>query len=81
VVPISVIGSRHVMRKGELTTRPGRVRLMVHAPIAAPAHLGETPHANEVRVFAERVREVIRPAVEREAAEAGAVAEPRRAAS
>ena len=23
LVPISVIGSRHVMKKGELTTRPG----------------------------------------------------------
>ena len=25
IVPISVIGSRHVMKKGELTTRPGQV--------------------------------------------------------
>ena len=81
VVPISVIGSRHVMRKGDLTTRPGRVKLIVHAPIAAPGLRGETPHADEVRAFAERVREVIRPAVEREAGEAAAAAEPRRAVS
>ena len=33
VVPISVIGSRHVMLKGRLATYPGDVRLVVHAPI------------------------------------------------
>jgi 1-acyl-sn-glycerol-3-phosphate acyltransferase len=33
VVPIAVDGTRLVMRKGELTTRPGQVRLTVHAPI------------------------------------------------
>jgi 1-acyl-sn-glycerol-3-phosphate acyltransferase len=70
VVPISVVGSRHVMRKGELTTRPGRVKLVVHEPIASPSHEDENPHAAEVRAFAERVRDVIRPPVEREAAEA-----------
>ena len=37
LVPISVVGSRHVMKKGELTTRPGQVRLIVHAPIATVA--------------------------------------------
>ena len=33
VVPISVIGSRRVMRKGRLATYPGRVRVVVHDPI------------------------------------------------
>ena len=33
VVPISVVGSRHVMLKGRLATYPGRVRLVVHEPI------------------------------------------------
>jgi 1-acyl-sn-glycerol-3-phosphate acyltransferase len=67
VVPLSVIGSRHVMRKGELTTKPGRVKLVVHAPIEAPAHAGQHVHAAEVRSFADRVRELIRPTVEAEA--------------
>ena len=71
IVPISVVGSRHVMRKGQLTTRPGRVKLVVHSPIEVPPHTDETPHAGDVRSFAERVREVIRPAVELEAAKAG----------
>ena len=66
LVPISVIGSRHVMKKGELTTRPGSVALIVHDPIATVPN--PEPSVTEVRVLAERIREVIRPAVEEEAA-------------
>jgi 1-acyl-sn-glycerol-3-phosphate acyltransferase len=65
IVPISVIGSRHVMKKGELTTRPGHVTLIVHQPIEVPAN--PEPAVHEVRELADRVREVIRPAVEAEA--------------
>jgi 1-acyl-sn-glycerol-3-phosphate acyltransferase len=65
LVPISVIGSRHVMKKGELTTRPGHVTLIVHEPIETAANPEPTVH--EVRELADRVREVIRPAVEEEA--------------
>lgn len=65
LVPISVVGSRHVMKKGELTTRPGHVTLIVHEPIAPDANL--EPSAAQVRELADRVREVIRPAVEAEA--------------
>jgi 1-acyl-sn-glycerol-3-phosphate acyltransferase len=66
IVPISVIGSRHVMKKGELTTKPGYVTLIVHEPIEAPANA--EPSVHEVRELADRVREVIRPSVEAEAA-------------
>jgi 1-acyl-sn-glycerol-3-phosphate acyltransferase len=66
IVPISLLGSRHVMRKGQLTTRPGVATLVVHAPIdLAPC---EEPSTKEVRALAERVRAVIRPPVEAEAA-------------
>lgn len=68
LVPISVIGSRHVMKKGELTTRPGHVTLIVHAPIETA--LNTEPSVKEVRDLADRVREMIRPAVEAEAATA-----------
>jgi 1-acyl-sn-glycerol-3-phosphate acyltransferase len=68
IVPISVIGSRHVMKKGELTTRPGHVKLIVHAPIETAANA--EPSVQQVREFADRVREVIRPSVEAEAARA-----------
>ena len=59
VVPISIVGSRHVMRKGQLATHPGRVRLVVHEPIDT-AGLG----GSDARAFAERVRGVVVPAAE-----------------
>jgi 1-acyl-sn-glycerol-3-phosphate acyltransferase len=69
IVPISVIGSRHVMKKGELTTRPGHVTLVVHDPIETQA-VAE-PSVSEVRAFADRVREIIRPPVEAEVTQQG----------
>lgn len=65
LVPISVIGSRHVMKKGELTTRPGHVTLIVHDPIELAAEA--EPSVHDVRKLADRVREIIRPPVEAEA--------------
>jgi 1-acyl-sn-glycerol-3-phosphate acyltransferase len=66
IVPISVIGSRHVMRKGQLTTKPGDVTLIVHEPISTVA--AQEPDMRQVRALAARVREVVRPAVDAEAA-------------
>jgi 1-acyl-sn-glycerol-3-phosphate acyltransferase len=66
IVPISVIGSRHVMRKGELTTKPGDVQLVVHDPI--PTDASPEPDMRQVRALAQRVRDVVRPPVEQEAA-------------
>lgn len=54
VVPLSVIGSRHVMLKGRLATYPGRVRLVVHEPIDTRGLAGSDP-----RAFGARVREVL----------------------
>ena len=34
IVPITLVGTRHVMRKGHLTVRPGVVDVIVHAPIS-----------------------------------------------
>ena len=70
LVPISVVGSRHVMKKGELTTRPGHVTVVVHEPIETVAN--EQPSVADVRALAERVREIIRPPVEAEAVAAPA---------
>lgn len=69
IVPISVVGSRHVMRKGELTTRPGDVRLIVHAPIAMTADMEPTPGV--MRALAARVHEVVCEAPDAEAAASG----------
>jgi 1-acyl-sn-glycerol-3-phosphate acyltransferase len=59
VVPLSIVGSRHVMLKGRLATYPGRVRLVVHAPIDTRELAGTDP-----KQFAERVRRVIAPDAE-----------------
>jgi 1-acyl-sn-glycerol-3-phosphate acyltransferase len=59
VVPISVVGCRHVMLKGRLATYPGYVRLIVHPPIDTRGL--ETTDAKE---FGERVRRVIAPDAE-----------------
>ncbi|MGE0594295.1 MAG: lysophospholipid acyltransferase family protein [Vicinamibacterales bacterium] len=54
VVPISVVGSRHVMLKGRLATYPGRVRLVVHEPVDTTGL-----STADARAFAARIREVI----------------------
>ena len=59
VVPLSVVGSRHVMSKGRLATRPGDVRLVVHAPIDTS---GLTE--DDRKAFGERVRRVLAPVAE-----------------
>jgi 1-acyl-sn-glycerol-3-phosphate acyltransferase len=59
VVPISVIGSRHVMLKDRLATYPGHVKLVVHEPIDTANLAGTDP-----REFAERVRRIISPMAE-----------------
>jgi 1-acyl-sn-glycerol-3-phosphate acyltransferase len=59
VVPLSVVGSRHVMLKGRLATHPGHVRLIVHEPIDTRGLSGA-----DARQFAERVRQVIAPDAE-----------------
>jgi 1-acyl-sn-glycerol-3-phosphate acyltransferase len=69
IVPISIAGSRHVMKKGRLMTCPGEVELTVHEPI--PTVAAAEPNIREVRALAARVREIIAPPVEREAACAG----------
>jgi 1-acyl-sn-glycerol-3-phosphate acyltransferase len=56
VVPLSVVGSRHVMLKGRLATYPGHVRLLVHEPISTTGMAGSDP-----RAFGERVRQIIAP--------------------
>jgi 1-acyl-sn-glycerol-3-phosphate acyltransferase len=59
IVPISVIGSRHVMLKGRLATYPGHVRLVIHDPIDTSGM-----SRKDARDFAERVRRIIAPDAE-----------------
>ena len=54
VVPITIDGSRQVMKKGRLMVCPGEVRLTVHEPMPT-----DGVARDEVFRFAERVREII----------------------
>jgi 1-acyl-sn-glycerol-3-phosphate acyltransferase len=65
IVPLSIAGSRHVMRKGRLTASPGEVDLVVHDPIATTAT--PDPDIRAVRTLAAEVRAIIAPPVEAEA--------------
>jgi 1-acyl-sn-glycerol-3-phosphate acyltransferase len=59
VVPISISGSRHVMKKGRLKVCPGEVTVTVHEPIETSA---VARHA--VRELADRAREKVRASVD-----------------
>jgi 1-acyl-sn-glycerol-3-phosphate acyltransferase len=61
IVPLSVDGSRFVMKKGRLMTCPGHVRLRVHAPIET-AGLG----VSEARRLSAEARELVASAVSHE---------------
>jgi len=54
VVPVTIAGSRHVMKKGRLMVCPGEVELTVHAPIPT----ADVPRDRVLR-FAEGVREIV----------------------
>ena len=54
VVPISLVGSRHVMFKGELMVRPGHVTVIVHDPIDTAGVPRES-----AREFATSVHDVV----------------------
>jgi 1-acyl-sn-glycerol-3-phosphate acyltransferase len=54
VVPLTIDGSRHVMKKGRLMVCPGQVALTVHDPIQTEG-LGR----EDARALAERVRAVV----------------------
>ena len=59
IVPISIAGSRHVMKKGRLMVCPGEVTLTVHEPIDTSG-----TGRDGVRDLAERVRDAVRQHVD-----------------
>jgi 1-acyl-sn-glycerol-3-phosphate acyltransferase len=61
IVPLSISGSINVMKKGGLTTRPGRVRLIVHAPVTAPKI--ESPSISDARALASQIEGIVRGGV------------------
>lgn len=63
IVPLSILGSRHVMQKGRLTTRPGHVTLVIHEPVVTPRI--DTPTIADARALAARIEDVVRVGVEK----------------
>ena len=54
VIPIAIIGSRHVMRKGRLMTCPGDVELVFHEPLSTDGLA-----RGDARLLAGRVHDII----------------------
>jgi 1-acyl-sn-glycerol-3-phosphate acyltransferase len=73
VVPLSIAGSRFVMRKGRLMVCPGEVTLTVHPPVATIG-IGR----DQAREFAARVCEVVRRQVDEPTSPAGPASQPSR---
>jgi 1-acyl-sn-glycerol-3-phosphate acyltransferase len=71
IVPLSVVGSRHVMLKGRLATYPGHVRVVVHAPIETKSLQGSDP-----RDLASRVHDIVASEAEADVGAAGGFAVP-----
>ncbi|MEO5741649.1 MAG: lysophospholipid acyltransferase family protein [Vicinamibacterales bacterium] len=64
IVPVTVCGTIHVMKKGRLMTCPGHVTLQVHEPVATPRI--ESPSADDARELAERIGSIVRGPFERQ---------------
>jgi 1-acyl-sn-glycerol-3-phosphate acyltransferase len=62
IVPIAVVGTRHVMQKGRLRTEPGNVELIVHDPIVPPVIA--SPGVRDAKRLADKVHDIVVAAVE-----------------
>lgn len=62
IVPIAVVGTRHVMQKGRLRTEPGHVELVIHDPIVLPRI--ESPGVHDAKALAEQVHAIVSATVE-----------------
>jgi 1-acyl-sn-glycerol-3-phosphate acyltransferase len=63
IVPLAVVGTRHVMQKGRLRTEPGDVTLIVHDPIRPPVIAN--PTVQDAKALADRVHAIVAESVER----------------
>ena len=63
IVPMSLTGTRFVMTKGELTTRPGQANLVVHPPIHTAGGRWQ-PTVDDARDLAVEVQRTIATGVE-----------------
>ncbi len=66
IVPLSVSGTVHVMKKDRLMTCPGQVTLVVHEPVQTPKL--QAPSTADARQLAVRIEDIVRAGVERQSA-------------
>jgi 1-acyl-sn-glycerol-3-phosphate acyltransferase len=66
IVPVAVVGTRHVMQKGRLRTEPGNVELIVHDPIYPPSIA--SPSVRDAKRLADRVHAIVESSVNARAA-------------
>ena len=62
IVPIAVVGTRHVMQKGRLRTEPGDVELIVHDPIQPPTITA--PGVQDAKALARQVHGIVAATVD-----------------
>jgi 1-acyl-sn-glycerol-3-phosphate acyltransferase len=62
IVPLAVVGTRHVMQKGRLRTEPGHVELVVHDPIDPPRL--DAPSVRDAKALADRVHGIVAATVD-----------------
>ena len=74
IVPLAVVGTRHVMQKGRLRTEPGNVELIVHDPIVTPAMA--SPSVRDAKRLADRVHAMVVASVKARSGDAPAGANP-----
>jgi len=72
IVPLAIVGTRHVMQKGRLRTEPGEVRLFVHDPVQ-PASIDQ-PTVHDAKALADRVHAIVADTVDRLESGGGQVA-------
>ena len=63
IVPLAVVGTKHVMKKGRLRTEPGHAHLVVHAPIQPPTI--SSPSVRDAKALADQVHAVVEASVVR----------------
>lgn len=61
IVPLAVVGTKHVMKKGRLRTEPGHAHLVVHAPIQPP--IIASPSVRDAKALADAVHAVVEASV------------------
>ena len=62
IVPLAVIGTRHVMPKGRLRTEPADVTLVIHEAIEPPVLAA--PTIQDAKALADRVQAIVKAEVE-----------------